>query len=617
MDAVLSAFVDDARTLMGADIAAISLVDEAGCDIAMRAVSGNRSDAYRHVRLRLGEGIAGQVVQSGRPVVLNAFPEDAQITPENYPIFAAEGIRAAVGVPIKVGGRAAGALAVGSRSDTAYAERELFLLSCVAAQAALAIETARRCKPDAPATVSLLAMHHLVSGQFQQIRRLMVAHARLTAMVLEGQSVKAIAETLAVALDCSVAVVDRFCKVVTSCTGEGVLDDFWRRLVGSRSLLSVDGTMPPAMQAHLEAAERGRRPIFLSSEELVGIEAPKVLTPIIVGKECLGFVLVGQGLRPLEDVDLMAVEYAATVLALKLTGERIAVEVEARLKGEFLDELLSGAWRDEETTRQRASYLGHDLTQPHGLLVIQIDDLVLNPKDFRWQQRKAASLQRIVEETVRASVGRRWPQSIVSSKGDAVVVIVAIRPEDGVGGKATSAEELAFVLHRRLQGVLKEVTVSVSLGRICHALEHYPKAYREASFGLEMAHSFALRDQVILLHQLGSYRLLLNVEDREDLLEFVRATLGPIQHYDAAHGTQLLKTLDTFLRHDCNVRSAAGALFVHPNTLHYRLRRLEAICSVSLSAPSQLLDLQLALKILHVAGFHWHPVPRPARVAAK
>ncbi|MEV6256488.1 helix-turn-helix domain-containing protein [Nocardia sp. NPDC051911] len=73
--------------------------------------------------------------------------------------------------------------------------------------------------------------------------------------------------------------------------------------------------------------------------------------------------------------------------------------------------------------------------------------------------------------------------------------------------------------------------------------------------------------------------------------------LGALFDYDRKHSANLRDSVETYLREHGDVRDAAAALCVHPNTLRYRLRRVEDILGMNLDDPADrlLLEIQLAL----------------------
>lgn len=76
----------------------------------------------------------------------------------------------------------------------------------------------------------------------------------------------------------------------------------------------------------------------------------------------------------------------------------------------------------------------------------------------------------------------------------------------------------------------------------------------------------------------------------------VRRALGPLEDYAERRSADLLETLETFVDCDLDRRRAAEQLHVHPNTLDYRLKRVEELTGLRPSVPEDLLLLTLALK---------------------
>ena len=71
--------------------------------------------------------------------------------------------------------------------------------------------------------------------------------------------------------------------------------------------------------------------------------------------------------------------------------------------------------------------------------------------------------------------------------------------------------------------------------------------------------------------------------------------LGPLEAYADRRGTDLVETLAAFVRSDCDRRATAATLHVHPNTVDYRLGRVEELTGLNLSRPGDLLLVTLAL----------------------
>jgi GAF domain-containing protein/CheY-like chemotaxis protein len=141
-DQVLERVVEAAVELLGSSIARLWLLDEDGRQLTLGASAG-AVDAPEGLRtLAVGEGLVGLVVARRAAVTMPDVFGDMRV--RNAARLRAEGIVSAAGVPLLVGPRLIGALAVGDREPRDYAGEELALLQSLADQAAIAIDNARR-----------------------------------------------------------------------------------------------------------------------------------------------------------------------------------------------------------------------------------------------------------------------------------------------------------------------------------------------------------------------------------------------------------------------------------------------------------------------------------------
>ena len=92
-------------------------------------------------------------------------------------------------------------------------------------------------------------------------------------------------------------------------------------------------------------------------------------------------------------------------------------------------------------------------------------------------------------------------------------------------------------------------------------------------------------------------RLIEALSRSEDLAPF-RALVEPLVEHDQTRGSDLVKTLRTFFAAGANASEAADRLFLHRNSLAYRLERIGKLTGLDLKEPGQALALQLGLLVL-------------------
>src|SRR5438034_793349 len=86
------------------------------------------------------------------------------------------------------------------------------------------------------------------------------------------------------------------------------------------------------LRAVTDAVER--RPLRVPPIPGWEIGAGWVIAPIVVGPEILGYLVMGDGADAGDELDLLAIQHAATVYAIALMHERLAMDVANRLRGE-------------------------------------------------------------------------------------------------------------------------------------------------------------------------------------------------------------------------------------------------------------------------------------------
>jgi anti-sigma regulatory factor (Ser/Thr protein kinase) len=138
LDDLLSELLERSVQILGADTAAILLLEDDGRTLAARAAKGLEAEVERGFKLRIGAGFAGTVAATLAPVTIEDL-DDSPIRVVN-PLFREVGVRSLLGVPMIVEGRLVGVLHVGTLTPRSFDEDDVHLLQTVADRAALSIE---------------------------------------------------------------------------------------------------------------------------------------------------------------------------------------------------------------------------------------------------------------------------------------------------------------------------------------------------------------------------------------------------------------------------------------------------------------------------------------------
>lgn len=142
IDRVITSVAQTTRNLFAADAAGVALADGAAGEVRWTIFVGNRAEAYKEIRLQAGQGVAGRVVATGSPVIVEDATQEVADNSDAHPVLTAEGLRGALAVPLRRGDRTLGALVVAYHAPRRFADGEVVLLSSLANQVAMAMENA-------------------------------------------------------------------------------------------------------------------------------------------------------------------------------------------------------------------------------------------------------------------------------------------------------------------------------------------------------------------------------------------------------------------------------------------------------------------------------------------
>jgi sugar diacid utilization regulator len=341
--------------------------------------------------------------------------------------------------------------------------------------------------------------------------------------------------------------------------------------------------------------EQAPRDLFVTDP--IRFPSRTFLAPIVIGKAVVGRLWVLGADTELQALERRGLEHGVTVVSLELLKQHTAAAVEERLSGELLGDLLSDRPLDQGVLRARALHLGHDLSVRRAAIVFRLD----NPSDDsepsieEWTGR-TRRLRSLVASTVR----RRGVDGLVGERDHAVVALVADR--DGRG--EAMVDQLAESVRRDARAYVAQGSVSVAVGPWADDVVDFRRSYRIASGALALAQRQGGRDRVVTLEGLGVYGLMLTVERLDQLAAFARRTLEPLRTYDERKSSELVETVRAYLANSCRASETAASLVVHPNTVAYRIRRIESLLEMDLSQPHAQLQLQLALIVDEIAGEH-------------
>jgi phosphoserine phosphatase RsbU/P len=142
LDELLEQIMEGASEVVGAETSSLLLVDEDTGELIVSVATGDPGQRVLRVRIPSGQGIAGHVVESGEPLVVENPRED----PRFYSAIDEQTgfeTRNLLAVPLRTAERVIGAIEVINKRSGAFDDQDVRIAAALAGQAAAAVENAR------------------------------------------------------------------------------------------------------------------------------------------------------------------------------------------------------------------------------------------------------------------------------------------------------------------------------------------------------------------------------------------------------------------------------------------------------------------------------------------
>ena len=159
------------------------------------------------------------------------------------------------------------------------------------------------------------------------------------------------------------------------------------------------------------------------------------------------------------------------------------------------------------------------------------------------------------------------------------------------------------ILHQVTDSLNKKERESVYLGigGTYNRISSMRKSYLEALEVIETMVFLNIQTQSIYYFKdLGFYRYVKLMYKKNVSEQYRNTSLIKFMLTDMENKSELLKTLWYYLKNDCKVAKTADAIFIHPNTLNYRLKQISGIVHIDFGNMEVKMELYTELMLIHL-----------------
>ncbi len=287
----------------------------------------------------------------------------------------------------------------------------------------------------------------------------------------------------------------------------------------------------------------------------------------------VGHVMLYELDQPFSDFDNLMLHRTSRLISMELQKNSFFNANKGIMYFYFLADLLDNPNLNYASLKERLSVMGYHLKDDQYILTIP----------SRSCHNAEARLEVIVNQLHNILEG-----SIYAIYENSIVILLS-------RNRTTGLNEFE---REKLSEFLNTNNLVAGLSNFYQDLKDTSHFYRQAQKAVELGEKLSLKKAIHRYSDYYIYHILEMCEENEPLTFFIHPSMLKLLYYDREHGTDLLNTLHEFLESPGQPTQIAKRLFIHKNTLLYRMEKIRTVMDCKLESGDEYMTMGLSYKIM-------------------
>lgn len=287
----------------------------------------------------------------------------------------------------------------------------------------------------------------------------------------------------------------------------------------------------------------------------------------------------------------MAIEQAGNVITFTIIKEQAIEENSRLLKNNFFDDLIEDRIHSDEEILSRANYYGLNENLTNICIICTVDQKGQNYEDLQLYEKKAGELYNSIYDQLEDEIVHSNLDGVLFTKEKYFVMILQF----AAGNEADPNEVTEFV-NRCQESLQGDFSISFGVSNTVHSIKDITTAYNEACEAIMSGYDMN-KSGFINFYKMKELEDLLNTIPRKDLKALYENTLKSLAYTKTKEDQELIKTIQVFLDSQCEISETSRRLYIHRNTVKYRIEKAEELLNCSFRDPAHSLRIRVALMI--------------------
>ncbi|OPJ61010.1 PucR family transcriptional regulator [Clostridium chromiireducens] len=281
----------------------------------------------------------------------------------------------------------------------------------------------------------------------------------------------------------------------------------------------------------------------------------------------------------------------------EISNAVILARIEEKFMNDFLNNILFSQMDFAVDIKAKANYFGYNLQGKCYICIIKIDGIKKiqqskNVYDEISISRTKLKLRKIVQDIL-----EKYSLKVPIIDNDNEIIFLNRSEENSANRLEKALREVQEIIIKRIDGI----SVNIGIGNSYEDLSMMRQSFSEAKMVIESLKYEETNNEIRKYNDIGVYGLIFSIQNKDVLSNYYKQILGPIiEKPKKDKEISSIRILDTYLSENCNLSVAAEKLYLHRNTLTYRIKKIEESLKCDLHNFEDCLKIKMALYIGNV-----------------
>lgn len=279
----------------------------------------------------------------------------------------------------------------------------------------------------------------------------------------------------------------------------------------------------------------------------------------------------------------------------EISNTIILARIEEKFMNDFLNNVLFGQMDLGINIKEKASYFGYNLQGRCCICIIKINK---SKEFFKMQSLEDEISISKVKLTFRKLVQDillKYSLKVPIIDNDDEIIFLNRAEENSMNRLNKALIEIQeMIKSRHMNGI----STNIGIGNGYADMNLMKDSFNEAKIVIDSLKCEGLTQVIRKYSEIGVYSLIFGIENKKILENYCRQVIGPIiEKSNKNKDISSIEILDMYLNENCNVSIAAEKLYLHRNTLTYRIKKIEQLLNCNLHNFEECLKIKMALYI--------------------